>query len=101
MNELTVLHSMIAIEITEKERKSDGGIFLPDAHEVLPMEGVVSSLGIGSWVENEKTGTLERDTFQVKVGDHVIFSPNTPIELEVGEKKYYLLEEKNIIGIIV
>lgn len=99
--DLTILHSMIAIEIEEKERKSDGGIFLPDSHEVLSMEGVVIDLGLGNWIENEKTGEMERETFQVKVNDRVIFSPNTTFKLEIGDRVIHLLEEKNILGIVV
>jgi chaperonin GroES len=84
------------LEPVEEEKKTKGGIVLPDtAEKEKPIKGKVLAVGLGK--RNDK-GELQ--PMSVKVGDIVLFKKYGPDEIEIDEKKYLVGDEDDILAII-
>ena len=82
----------------EKEQKTKSGIVLPDtAEKKKQSKGTVVAIGPGKL---EKGG--ERLLLSVKTGDTVLFKEPWSEEnkIEDGDKKYFLIDEDDILAII-
>ena len=92
------LGNKIAVKRSETKDVSDGGIILPDQvkDKKKPANGRVVAVGKG--YKDNKTG----DWFpmEVKIGDFVIFNQFQQMEFEVGDEKYLVMSEEDILGII-
>lgn len=109
-------------------RESAGGILLPDSIDAEPMEGTVVALGDGrrepislalamrlaeevldEWESQRSVAdrfiaaSAEPIPFEVKVGDVVTFVPwmATSIKPPGSDAEYWLVAERDIIGIVV
>ena len=84
------------LEPLEEEKKTKGGIVLPDtAEKEKPIKGKVLAIGPGKRNDN---GELQ--PMSVKVGDIVLFKKYGPDEIEIDEKKYLVGDEDDILAII-
>jgi chaperonin GroES len=72
-----------------------GGIIIPDSAKEKPQEAKVIALGIGA---RTKAGLLL--PFEVKVGDKVLVNKYGGAEVKLGEEKYTLVREDDILGIL-
>jgi chaperonin GroES len=79
----------------EGERKTTGGIVLPDSAQEKPLQGRVLSVGDG---RRRKDGT--RIGSQVREGDRVLFSPYSGMEVEVDGEKLLIMTEEDILAVI-
>jgi len=99
MTKIKPLHNNILIEpISEEERghKTKSGIFIPETiSKEKPDQGTIIEVGPGKRDENGKLIPVS-----VKKGQKVIFSKYGPDEIKVGEKKYFIISEENILAII-
>jgi chaperonin GroES len=80
----------------EEEKKTSSGIVLPDTVEKeKKQKGLVIALG---------TGKLDKDgkkiSFNVKVGDTVIFKKYSPEEIEVDNEDYLIMSEDDILAVV-
>ena len=66
---LAPLGERVVVERDEQEEVTTGGIVLPGSAQDKPARGTVVSVGDGKLLDDGS-----RAEFQVKVGDHVIFS---------------------------
>ncbi len=82
----------ILVKRVEAETKK-GGIIIPDTAKEKPQEAEVVALGTGKLL---KDGT--RQPFEVKVGDRVIIEQWGGSEVTIGEEKYILIKEENILA---
>lgn len=90
------LSDHIFLEALEEEKKTKGGIVLPDtAEKEKPIKGKAIAVGPGRL--NEKG---ERMPMSVKKGDVVLFKKYGPDEVEIGGKKYLVAEESDILAIL-
>ncbi|MGC9599012.1 MAG: co-chaperone GroES [Minisyncoccia bacterium] len=90
------LSNHLFLEPVEEEKKTKGGIVLPDtAEKEKPIKGKVLAVGLGK--RNDK-GELQ--PMSVKVGDIVLFKKYGPDEIEIDEKKYLVGDEDDILAII-
>ena len=90
------LSNHLFIEPLEEERKSAGGIVLPDnAEKEKPIKGKVLAVGPGK--RNDKG---ETQPMAVKVGDVVLFKKYGPDEIEIEGKKYLVGDEEDILAIV-
>ena len=90
------LSDHIFLEPLDEEKKTKGGIVLPDtAEKEKPIKGKVIAVGPGRL--NEKG---ERMPMSVKKGDIVLFKKYGPDEVEIGGKKYLVAEENDILAIL-
>ena len=80
------------IEETESIR---GGIYIPDSAREKPQEAEVIALGTGKI--NDKG---ERIAFEVKAGDRVLISIYGGTEVKLGDEKFLLVSEDDILGIL-
>jgi chaperonin GroES len=75
----------VLVEHVEEKEQVRGGIIIPDAAKEKPQEAKVIALGTG---------------FEVKVGDRVLISKYGGTEVKLDDKKYTLVREDDILGVI-
>lgn len=90
------LHDRVVIKRNEEERKSAGGIVIPDsATKEKPVEGQVLAVGPGKSLENGEIRALS-----VKPGDKVLFGKYAGTEVKLGDDEYTIMREDDILAII-
>ncbi|MCX5698769.1 MAG: co-chaperone GroES [Candidatus Omnitrophica bacterium] len=94
--EIKPLGDRIVVKPLEAEKKSKGGIVLPDSAKEKPQEAKVVAVGKGKVLES---GTVQ--TPEVKVGDKVIFGKYSGNEFITKEgEELLILREDDILAII-
>jgi chaperonin GroES len=90
------LSNHLFIEPLEEEKKTKGGIVLPDtAEKEKPIKGKVLAVGPGKRGDDGKVLPMS-----VKVGDVVLFKKYGPDEIEIDGKKYLVGDEDDILAIL-
>jgi len=89
------LGDRVVVERDESEAITAGGIVLPDSAKDKPARGKVVSVGDGRLLDD---GT--RAPFQVKAGDHVLFSSYAGDEFKLDDQELLLLREEDILAVI-
>ena len=80
----------------EKGSKTKSGIFIPETvDKEKPDQGKIVEVGPGKMDDNGKIIPMS-----VKKGQKVVFSKYGPDEIKVGDKKYYIISEDNILAVI-
>ena len=92
---LRPLDNRVVVEQMEAEEKTSGGIFLPDTAKEKPQMGKVIAVGPGSLLDGGQRGTMS-----VKKGDEVIYGKYMGNDVEVEGKKYVILRESDLLGIV-
>jgi chaperonin GroES len=95
MESIRPLHDRVMVERSEAEKKTAGGIVLPDNAKEKPKQGTVIAVGSGLMLENGEIKALE-----VKKNDRVLFDAYAGSEVKVDGKEYLILAEKEILAII-
>ena len=89
------LFDHVLIEPIKSEEKTKSGIFLPDtAEKERPEEGMVVAVGPG----HEKAGKII--PMKVKIGDRVLFSKYSLIELKIENKEYLIAKQGDILALV-
>lgn len=89
------LHDRIIIKRMEEERKSPGGIVIPDTAAEKPMEGEVVAVGKGKLLESGEIRAPE-----VNVGDKVLFGKYSGTEVKLNGEDILVMREEDIMGVI-
>ncbi len=89
------LHDRVIVRRLEEERKSAGGIVIPDTAKEKPIQGEVMAVGAGKILEDGKVRPLD-----VKVGDKVLFGKYAGTEVKVDDKEVLVLREEDIVGVV-
>ncbi|MBU4224031.1 co-chaperone GroES [Patescibacteria group bacterium] len=93
------LHNNVLIEpLSDEERgtKTKSGILIPETvGKEKPDQGKIVEVGPGKRDANGKIVPMS-----VKKGQRVVFAKYGPDEIKVGDKKYYIISEDNILAII-
>ena len=90
------LHDRVLVKpYEEEEKKTKGGIIIPDTAKEKPQRGKVVAVGEGRILENGQKVPLS-----VKVGDEVIFGKYAGTEIEIDEEKYLVMREEDIYAVI-
>ena len=93
---LTPIGGNILVKAVSSEKVSSSGIVLPDTMDKeKPQKGQVVALGSGRITPDGK-----KVSFNVKVGDIVIFKKYSPDEIEVDGEDYLIMDEDAILGIV-
>jgi chaperonin GroES len=92
---LVPLGDRIVLKRAEAEKKTAGGIVLPDSATDKPQRGEVISVGEGYVKNNGKKVALS-----VKAGDEVIFSSYAGDEFKIGDETYVLMRESDILAVV-
>jgi chaperonin GroES len=92
---LKPLGARVLVEpVAEKEVKKNG-IIIPDSAKEKPTEAIVRAVGPGEFDDNGKRIPLD-----VKEGDRVLISKYGGTEVKLDDKKYTLVREDDILGVI-
>ena len=89
------LNDKVLVKRLEAEEVTKGGIVLPDTAKEKPKEGRIVALGDGKLLDDG-----ERALFQVKTGDHVLFSSYAGTEVKLGGEEYLIMGEDDILAVI-
>jgi chaperonin GroES len=89
------LHDRVIVKREEEERKSPGGIVIPDTAAEKPIRGKVVAVGKGKILEDGKVRPLD-----VKVGDRILFGKYGGNDVKVDGEELLVLREEDIMAII-
>jgi chaperonin GroES len=89
------LHDRVAVRRIEEEKKTAGGIIIPDTVQEKPMQGEVIAVGPGVRDESGKLVPLD-----VKKGDLVLFGKWSGTEVKIEGEELAIMKESDIFGII-
>jgi chaperonin GroES len=89
------LNDRVLVTRIEGEKKTAGGIIIPDTAKEKPQEGKVIAVGPGKLNDEGKRVPLD-----VKKGDRVLFSKYGGTEIKLDGVEHLILREDDILGII-
>ena len=89
------LHDRVVVRRLEEERKTAGGIIIPDNATEKPDRGQVLATGPG------KLGTdNQRAPLQVREGDTVLFGKYAGTAVRVNGEELLIMREEDILAVI-
>ena len=89
------LFDNVLVKPLEAEKKSAGGIIIPDSVKEKPQIGEVMAVGAGAYDEDGKLIPMV-----VKVGQKVLFKKWGGDEYKVGNEEWKLVKQTDILAII-
>jgi len=89
------LNDRVLVVRVEEEKKTKGGIIIPDTAKEKPMEGKIIAAGPGKLDEKGK-----RVTLGVKNGDRVLFSRYAGTEIKIDGVEHLFMREDDILAVI-
>ena len=89
------LHDRVVVRRVEDERKSPGGIVIPDTAAEKPMQGEVLAVGNGKIQEDGSIRPLD-----VKIGDKVLFGKYAGTEFRQEGEEVLMMREDDIMAVI-
>jgi chaperonin GroES len=93
---LKPLGDRIVIEVVEEnEKKTKGGLYIPDTAKEKSQRGKVVAVGSGRTLDSGSKVAVE-----VKVGDVVYFAKYGGTEVNVEGVDYTILSERDILAVI-
>jgi len=88
------LQDRIVVKRLEADKKTKGGLIIPDTAKEKPIEGKVVAVGNGKILKNGKARPLE-----VKVGDTVLFGKYTGTEVKLDGEEHLLIREDDVLAV--
>ena len=79
MKKIRPLHDRVIVRRLEEERKTAGGIVIPDTAKEKPIQGEVIAVGTGKILEDGKV---------------------RPLDVKVGDEELLVMREEDIMGVI-
>ena len=89
------MNDRILVVRVEEEKKTAGGIIIPDTAKEKPQEGKVVAAGLGKMGDDGK-----RIPMELKKGDRVLFSKYAGSEIKVDGVEQIFMREDDILGIL-
>jgi len=89
------LHDRVIVKRLEEERKSAGGIVIPDNVAEKPDQGEVVAVGPGKRTEEGKLLAMD-----VKVGDRILFGKYSGTSVKIEGTEYLVMREEDIMGVV-
>jgi chaperonin GroES len=89
------LHDRVIVKRIEEEKKSAGGIVIPDTAAEKPEQGEILAVGKGKKDDNGKLIPID-----VKVGDRVLFGKYSGQTVRVKGDELLVMREEDILGVI-
>ena len=94
MKKIRPLHDRVIVRRLEEERKSAGGIVIPDSAKEKPVQGEVIAVGSGKIMEDGKIRPLD-----VKAGDKILFGKYSGTEVKVDGTDLLVMREDDIMAV--
>ena len=88
------LGDRVLVEPIEEKEQTVGGIIIPDTAKEKPMQGKVVAVG----KKTDKDG--KEVAFDVKPGDTVLLPKYCGTEVKIDDKKYQLVRDEDLLGVI-
>ena len=89
------LHDRVIVKRIEEEKKSAGGIVIPDTAAEKPDQGEIVAVGKGKKDDNGKLIAID-----VKVGDRVLFGKYSGQAVKVDGDELLVMREEDIMGVV-
>jgi chaperonin GroES len=89
------LHDRVIVKREEEERKSPGGIVIPDTAAEKPIRGKIIAVGKGKILENGNVRPLD-----LKVGDKILFGKYSGTEVKVDGDELLVMREEDVVAVI-
>ena len=89
------LHDRVMVKREDEERKSPGGIVIPDTAAEKPDQGEIVAVGKGKKDDNGKLIAID-----VKVGDRVLFGKYSGQTVKVKGDELLVMREEDIMGVL-
>ena len=89
------LHDRVIVRRLEEERKTAGGIVIPDSAGEKPDQSEMVTIGNGKILEDGKLRPLD-----VKVGNRVLFGKYSGQTVKVEGQELLVMREEDIMGIV-
>jgi len=89
------MNDRILVVRVEEEKKTAGGIIIPDTAKEKPQEGKVAAAGPGKMGEDGK-----RIPMELKKGDRVLFSKYAGTEIKIDGVEHIFMREEDILGVL-
>jgi len=89
------LHDRIVVRRIEEDKKTAGGIIIPDTVQEKPMQGEVIAVGPGVRDESGKLVPLD-----VRKADRVLFGKWSGTEVKIDGEDLVIMKESDIFGVI-
>ena len=89
------LHDRVIVKREAEERKSPGGIVIPDTASEKPTFGKVIAVGQGKVLE---TGQVRAP--DIKVGDRVLFGKYSGTEVKVNNEELVVMREEDVMAVV-
>lgn len=88
------LHDRVIVKRLEEEKKSAGGILIPDSAAEKPVKGEVIAVGPGKRTDDGKVHPLD-----VKAGDKVLFGKYSGTEVKIEGNEYLVMKEDDLMAV--
>ena len=85
----------VVIRRVEEEKKTAGGLIIPDTAKEKPSQGIVIAVGPGGRDEDGKPVTMT-----LKEGDRVLFGKWSGTEIKLDGEGLLIMRESDVLGII-
>ena len=92
---LKPLGDRLIIEPIEQEEMTASGIVLPETAKEKPMQGKVLAIGPGARKDDGS-----RIKMDVSEGDTVLYAKYAGTEVKIGDKKYLIFRETDVLAIV-
>ena len=89
------LHDRVIVKRIEEERKSAGGIVIPDTAAEKPDQGEIVAVGKGKKDDQGKLIPID-----VKVGDRVLFGKYSGQSVKVKGEELLVMREEDVMGVL-
>jgi chaperonin GroES len=89
------LQDRVLVERLAEEKKTAGGIIIPDNNAEKPVEGKVVAVGPGRMMDDGSHRKLD-----VKKGDRILYGKYSGTEVKVDGKDYLIMREDDILGVL-
>lgn len=89
------LHDRILVRRSNEEKKTIGGIIIPDTAKEKPMQGEVVAVGPGARTDRGEIVALD-----VAVGDVVLFGKYAGTEVKIDGEDLVILRESDVMGVV-
>jgi chaperonin GroES len=89
------LHDRVLVQRIEEQKKSKGGIIIPDTAKEKPQEGRVVAVGSGRVLEDGSVRPVE-----VKKGDRILFGKYSGSEIKLDGEDHIIMREEDILAVV-
>ena len=89
------LHDRLIVKREAEERKSPGGIVIPDTAAEKPTFGKVIAVGKGKILENGEVRPPD-----VKRGDKILFGKYSGTDVKVDGEEFVVMREEDVMAVV-